>query len=78
MRRRHPSKGEHMSIPYLGQTRESYIEEKKESALYIAEQHCKHGHDITMWQYLLTWVQCEEIYGAHWDRLEAKSNDQPI
>ena len=67
-----------MSIPYLGQTRESYIEEKKESALYIAEQHYKLGHDLTMWQHLLTWVQCEEIYGAHWDRLEAKSNDQPV
>lgn len=58
-----------MTIPYINESRQDYIDNRKESALFIAEQHYKLGHELTMWQHLFTWVQCEEIYGQQWDRI---------
>ena len=56
-----------MSIPYNSDTRASYIERHKKGQLWVAMRHCELGNDLSMWQALFTWVQCEEIYGDHWD-----------
>ena len=61
-----------MSIPHRNDTRESYVERMKANYLDIAErQYAAVGDTITMWQHLFNWVQCEEIYGGHWDDLKA-------
>ena len=62
-----------MSIPHINDTRESYVERMKATYLDIAErQYAAVGDTITMWQHLFNWVQCEEIYGGHWDYLNAR------
>ena len=62
-----------MSIPHKDDTRESYVERMKATYLDIAEkQYAAVGDTLTMWQHLFTWVQCEEIYGGHWDDLNAR------
>jgi hypothetical protein len=62
-----------MSVPCIDDSRESYIERQKAAKLWIAERHCELGNDFSMWQMLLTWVQCEEIYGEHFDKLKEKT-----
>jgi hypothetical protein len=65
--------GVNMSIPHINDTRESYVERMKATYLDIAErQYEAVGDTITMWQHLFNWVQCEEIYGGHWDDLNAR------
>jgi hypothetical protein len=61
-----------MSVPYNDDTRESYVERMKETYLVIAERHHDLGQGRSMWLYLFTWVQCEEIYGGHWDDLKTR------
>ena len=61
-----------MSVPYNDDTRESYIERMKAIQLGIAEKCHDLGQGRSMWLYLFTWVQCEEIYGGHWDDLKAR------
>ena len=63
-----------MSVPHNDDTRESYIARMKETCLKIAEDHFTLGQDFSMWMHLFTWVQCEEIYGNHWDRIKEKNN----
>ena len=65
-------KGARVSVPYNNDTRESYVERMKATYLGIAEKHHALGHERSMWLHLFTWVQCEEIYGGHWDDLKAK------
>jgi len=62
-----------MSIPHNDDTRESYIERMKATCLDIAETHHTLRNELSMWQHLFTWAQCEEIYGEHWDRLHDKT-----
>ena len=62
-----------MSIPHRNDTRESYVERMNANYLDIAKkQYAAVGDTITMWQHLFNWVQCEEIYGGHWDDLNAR------
>jgi two-component sensor histidine kinase len=45
----------------------------KANHLAMAETHHDLGNNLSMWQSLLTWVQAEEIYGEHWDKLKEKN-----
>ena len=63
-----------MSVPYNNDTRESYIARMKATYLDISERHHDLGNESSMWQHLFTWVQCEEIYGEHWDKLKGKNH----
>jgi hypothetical protein len=61
-----------MSVPYNDDTRESYVERMTAMHLALAEMHHALGQGRSMWLHLLTWVQCEEIYGGHWDDLKTR------
>lgn len=61
-----------MSVPYNDDTRESYIKRHEEGQLWVAKRHCELGNELSMWQALFTWVQCEEIYGTHWDKIRSE------
>ena len=61
-----------MTVPYNTDTRESYIKRMAAGHLAMAETHHDLGNKIPMWQQLFTWVQAEEIYGAHWDKIMEK------
>lgn len=63
-----------MSVPYNDDTRESYIERMKTNCLDMAETLHTLRNELSMWQQLFTWVQCEEIYGSHWDKIKEKNN----
>ena len=63
-----------MSVPYNDDTRESYIDRMKETYLGIAEMHHYLDSERSVWLHLFTWVQCEEIYGGHWDDLKARGS----
>lgn len=62
-----------MSAPHNNDTRESYVERHKAQQLWLAQRHYDLGNDLSMWQALFTWVQCEKIYGEHWDKLKEKN-----
>jgi hypothetical protein len=47
----------------------------KANHLAMAETHYDLGNKLSMWQQLLTWVQAEEIYGNHWDKIKERNND---
>ena len=64
-----------MSIPHNNDTKESYIKRHEEGQLWVAKRHCELGNELSMWQALFTWVQCEEIYGKHWDKINGKTNN---
>lgn len=59
-----------MTVPLNDDTRESYVNRMKINHLAMAELHYYLDHKRSMWQQLFTWVQAEEIYGNHWDKLE--------
>jgi len=61
--------------PYNTDTRESYVDRMKANHLAMAETHYDLGNKLSMWQQLLTWVQAEEIYGNHWDKIKERNND---
>ena len=63
-----------MSVPYNDDTRESYIDRMKATCLDIAETHYALRNELSMWQALFTWVQCEEIYGTHWDKIKERNH----
>jgi hypothetical protein len=63
-----------MSVPYNDDTRESYIERMKAHYLDWAKCHHHLNNERSMWFHLFTWVQCEEIYGGHWDDLKARGS----
>jgi|688.fasta_scaffold763628_2 hypothetical protein len=60
-------------IPYNNDTRESYIERMKAHYLELAERFHKLGYSYHVWLHLFTWVQCEEFYGDHWDKVKEKN-----
>ena len=62
-----------MSVPYNDDTKESYIKRHEEGQLWVAKRHCELGNELSMWQALFTWVQCEEIYGWHWDKIRGET-----
>ena len=64
-----------MTVPYNTDTRETYVKrmEANHLAMEINETHYDLGNSLSMWQQLLTWVQAEEIYGEHWDKLKEKN-----
>lgn len=57
---------------YNDDTRRSYIERQKENQLEAAKWHHELGNELSMWLFLFTWAQCEEIYGTHWDNYWSK------
>ncbi len=62
-----------MSVPYNDDTRESYIDRQKWNQLEAAKWHHELGNELSMWQTLFAWAQCEEIYGEHFDKLKEKN-----
>lgn len=62
-----------MTVPYNTDTRETYVKRMEANHLAMAETHYGLGNTLSMWQQLLTWVQAEEIYGDHWDRMHKES-----
>ena len=65
-------------IPYNNDTRESYIKRCTANHLVLAETYCNGGYERSMWIQLLTWVQAEEIYGDHWDKLKEKEKENEL
>ena len=61
-----------MSVPYNDDTRESYVGRMTAMHLALAEIHHYLNNKLSMWLHLSTWVQCEEIYGGHWDDLKTR------
>jgi len=61
-----------MSVPYNDDTRESYVGRMTAMHLALAEMHHYLNNKLSMWLHLSTWVQCEEIYGGHWDDLKTR------
>jgi len=61
-----------MSGPYNDDTRESYVGRMTAMHLALAEMHHYLNNKLSMWLHLSTWVQCEEIYGGHWDDLKTR------
>jgi hypothetical protein len=60
-----------MSIPYNNETREAYTDRMEQSHLWVALAHHKLGNDRSMWLQLLYYAMVEDIYGTHWDKLNA-------
>ena len=70
-----------MSMPYIDESRQDYIDRVKGNQLYFAELSHYLGFDQKMWDHLFTWVQCDDIYGEHWDKVNAymeRKNGQRI
>jgi hypothetical protein len=60
-----------MSIPYNNETRESYTRSQAAEHLHWAEVHHKLGNARSMWLQLFYYAMVEDIYGTHWDKLNA-------
>jgi hypothetical protein len=60
-----------MSIPYINETREAYTDRMEQSHLWVALAHHKLGNDRSMWLQLFYYAMVEDIYGTHWDKLNA-------
>lgn len=61
-----------MTVPYNDETRESYIKREKEKHLHIAEIHHRLGNKRSTWLSLLYWAMSDDIYGDHWDEVDAR------
>ena len=64
-----------MSVPYIDDTRESYVARQKAEHLYWAKIHfeLKSKETISMWIALLNYAMSEDLYGNHWDKLQEKN-----
>jgi two-component sensor histidine kinase len=65
-----------MTVPYLADTRQSYVQRMANNHLHIAEVHHKIGNNRSMWLSLLYYAMAEDVYGEHWDyvnRLKEKA-----
>jgi len=60
-----------MTIPYNNETRESYTRSQAAEHLHWADVHHKLGNDRSMWLQLFYYAMVEDIYGTHWDKLNA-------
>jgi hypothetical protein len=60
-----------MSIPFIDESRQDYIDRHKENQLHFAELKHSFGFEHSMWVHLLGWAQCDDIYGEHWDNVNA-------
>ena len=68
-----------MTVPYLADTRQSYVNRWAAHHLHIAEAHYGLGNDTSMWLSLINYAMAEEIYGEHWDyvnKLKEKTNER--
>ena len=63
-----------MSVPYIDETRESYVARQKAEHLYWAKIHyeLKGKENISMWIALFNYAMSEDLYGDHWDKLQEK------
>ena len=59
-------------IPYITDTRESYIQRMKDGHLHVAQVHHKIGNNLSMWLTLLYYAMAEDLYGGHWDDLKRR------
>ena len=57
-------------IPYNDDTRQTYVERRKDVHLYIAKLHYEAGSNASMWMQLFYSTMAEDIYGEHWDKLK--------
>lgn len=58
-------------IPYLNESREDYVQRAKERHLLLAHMFEPHGtFHRSMWLQLFYWAMADDIYGAHWDKLQ--------
>jgi len=65
-----------MTVPYLADTKQSYVQLMADNHLHIAEVHHKIGNNRSMWLSLLYYAMAEDVYGEHWDyvnRLKEKA-----
>ena len=63
-------------IPYIKERREEYVSRAKEQHLILAHMFGKHtSTERSMWLQLFYWAMADDIYGAHWDKLQEKAND---
>jgi len=56
-----------MTVPYLADTRQSYVQRMADNHLHVAMTHHKIGNNRSMWLALINYAMAEEIYGEHWD-----------
>ena len=61
-----------MSIPYNDDTRESYVRRQAAEHLHWAEVHHRLGHQRSSWLAMFYYAMVEDIYGKHWDKLNAR------
>lgn len=61
-----------MTVPYLADTRQSYVQRMADNHLHIAEAHHKIGNNRSMWLQLLYRAMAEDVYGTHWDDLKRR------
>jgi hypothetical protein len=61
-----------MSIPYINEARETFTQRMEQSHLWVALAHHKLGNARSMWLQLFYFAMVEDIYGAHWDKLNEK------
>jgi len=60
--------------PYNNETKQEYIKRHKASHLLMAEMYNYLGYEHSIWINLLEWVQADEIYGDHWDKVIKEKN----
>ena len=65
-------------IPYPNESRQEYIDRNKEKHLILAESCHYGGYVFATWAQLFTWVQCDEIYGNHWDFVQNAKKEKNI
>lgn len=62
-----------MSVPYNNDTRETYVARQKEGHLHLAEVFSEfESCERSMWLQLIYYAMSEDVYGAHWRKLESK------
>lgn len=61
-----------MTIPYNDDTRETYVQRRKEIHLDLAKHCHERGIEHSMWLQLINWAVAEDHYGEHWDKLQEK------
>ena len=64
--------GKILMIPYLIDTKESYVKRKADNHLFVAELHHKLGNNRSMWLALFYYAMSEDLYGQHWDTIKEK------
>ncbi len=62
-------------IPYNDDTRQTYVERRKEDHLLLAKFAYERGIERSMWLQLLYYAMAEDVYGEHWDKLNSTKGE---